>query len=55
MPLAARPADLVLRNARIHTVDPALPEAEAMAVADGVSSGSAPTTTRRHGRARTPG
>ncbi|MET9424619.1 amidohydrolase [Streptomyces sp. NPDC006540] len=35
MPLAARPADLVLRNARIHTVDPALPEAEAMAVADG--------------------
>ncbi|MFJ3104504.1 amidohydrolase [Streptomyces sp. NPDC086835] len=35
MPLAARPADLVLRNARIHTVDPALPEAEAMAEADG--------------------
>jgi predicted amidohydrolase YtcJ len=35
MPLAARPADLVLRNARIHTVDPALPEAGAMAVADG--------------------
>ncbi|MFE6666596.1 amidohydrolase [Streptomyces sp. NPDC057697] len=31
----ARPAQLVLRNARIHTVDPALPEAQAMAVADG--------------------
>ncbi|MFC6065867.1 amidohydrolase [Streptomyces ochraceiscleroticus] len=29
------PADLVLRNARIHTVDPALPEAEALAVRDG--------------------
>ncbi|MEU7487964.1 amidohydrolase [Streptomyces sp. NPDC042319] len=28
-------ADLVLRNARIHTVDPALPEAEALAVRDG--------------------
>ncbi|MFD0344223.1 amidohydrolase [Streptomyces sp. NPDC127117] len=31
----ARPAHLVLRNARIHTVDPALPEAQAMAVVDG--------------------
>ncbi|MEU2837989.1 amidohydrolase [Streptomyces sp. NPDC007076] len=31
----ARPAPLVLRNARIHTVDPALPEAQAMAVVDG--------------------
>ncbi|MFD5189516.1 amidohydrolase [Streptomyces sp. NPDC058357] len=30
-----RPAPLVLRNARIHTVDPALPEAQAMAVVDG--------------------
>ncbi|MEU9591736.1 amidohydrolase [Streptomyces sp. NPDC048193] len=29
------PADLVLRNARIHTVDPALPSAEALAVRDG--------------------
>ncbi|MBZ4019605.1 amidohydrolase [Streptomyces purpurogeneiscleroticus] len=29
------PAELVLRNARIHTVDPALPEAEALAVRDG--------------------
>ncbi|MGC0420854.1 amidohydrolase [Embleya sp. AB8] len=28
-------ADLVLRNARIHTVDPELPEAEALAVVDG--------------------
>ncbi|MER6997308.1 amidohydrolase [Streptomyces sp. NPDC000410] len=28
-------ADLVLRGARIHTVDPALPEAEALAVRDG--------------------
>ncbi|WP_329191576.1 amidohydrolase [Streptomyces sp. NBC_01435] len=28
-------APLVLRNARIHTVDPALPEAQAMAVVDG--------------------
>ncbi|MEU0372721.1 amidohydrolase [Streptomyces sp. NPDC006283] len=35
MPLAAHPADLVLRNARIHTVDPANPEAQAMAVVDG--------------------
>ncbi|MEV5545888.1 amidohydrolase [Streptomyces sp. NPDC052309] len=32
---AAHPADLLLRNARIHTVDPALPEARAMAVSDG--------------------
>ncbi|MEV7717291.1 amidohydrolase [Streptomyces sp. NPDC088184] len=31
----ARPAPLVLRNARIHTVDPVLPEAQAMAVVDG--------------------
>ncbi|MES9509832.1 amidohydrolase [Streptomyces sp. NPDC000609] len=31
----ARPASLVLRNARIHTVDPTLPEAQAMAVVDG--------------------
>ncbi|MCX4736510.1 amidohydrolase [Streptomyces sp. NBC_01363] len=31
----ARPAHLVLRNARIHTVDPAFPEAQAMAVVDG--------------------
>ncbi|MEU9560429.1 amidohydrolase [Streptomyces sp. NPDC048161] len=31
----AHPAPLVLRNARIHTVDPALPEAQAMAVVDG--------------------
>ncbi|MEU9318817.1 amidohydrolase [Streptomyces sp. NPDC048295] len=31
----ASPADLVLRNARIHTVDPSLPEAQAMAVVDG--------------------
>ncbi|WP_299541370.1 amidohydrolase [uncultured Streptomyces sp.] len=30
-----RAADLLVRNARIHTVDPALPSAEAMAVADG--------------------
>lgn len=30
-----RPADLVLRNARIHTVDPELPSAEALAVLDG--------------------
>jgi predicted amidohydrolase YtcJ len=29
------PADLVLRNARIHTVDPSLPEAQALAVRDG--------------------
>lgn len=29
------PADLVLRNARIHTVDPDLPAAEALAVRDG--------------------
>ncbi|MGW0995244.1 amidohydrolase [Streptomyces sp. NPDC002520] len=29
------PADLVLRAARIHTVDPALPEAEALAVTEG--------------------
>ncbi|MEU0848478.1 amidohydrolase [Streptomyces flaveolus] len=29
------PAHLVLRNARIHTVDPALPSAEALAVRDG--------------------
>ncbi|MET8967260.1 amidohydrolase [Streptomyces hydrogenans] len=29
------PADLLLTGARIHTVDPALPEAEAMAVRDG--------------------
>ncbi|MCK8678410.1 amidohydrolase [Streptomyces lichenis] len=29
------PADLVLRGARIHTVDPELPEAEALAVRDG--------------------
>ncbi|MFI5660936.1 amidohydrolase [Streptomyces sp. NPDC051684] len=29
------PADLVLRRARIHTVDPELPEAEALAVRDG--------------------
>ncbi|MEU2672965.1 amidohydrolase [Streptomyces sp. NPDC007164] len=31
----AHPAHLVLRNARIHTVDPAFPEAQAMAVVDG--------------------
>lgn len=30
-----RPADLVLRGARIHTVDPELPSAEALAVLDG--------------------
>ncbi|MFH9738866.1 amidohydrolase [Streptomyces roseolus] len=29
------PADLLLTGARVHTVDPALPEAEAMAVRDG--------------------
>ncbi|MEU6478537.1 amidohydrolase [Streptomyces sp. NPDC047017] len=32
---APSPAQLVLRNARIHTVDPALPSAEALAVRDG--------------------
>ncbi|MDX2294303.1 MULTISPECIES: amidohydrolase family protein, partial [Streptomyces] len=32
---APAPADLLLTGARIHTVDPALPEAEAMAVRDG--------------------
>ncbi|MDI3417668.1 amidohydrolase [Streptomyces luteolus] len=32
---AATPADLVVRGARIHTVDPDLPEAQAMAVRDG--------------------
>ncbi|MEV0495169.1 amidohydrolase [Streptomyces atratus] len=32
----ARPAHLVLRNARIHTVDPNRPEAQAMAVVDGL-------------------
>ncbi|WP_369216786.1 amidohydrolase, partial [Streptomyces flavofungini] len=32
---APSPADLVLRNARIHTVDPVLPAAEALAVRDG--------------------
>ncbi|MFB7850307.1 amidohydrolase [Streptomyces sp. NPDC056053] len=31
----AVPAHLVLRNARIHTVDPALPEVQALAVVDG--------------------
>ncbi|WP_439675180.1 amidohydrolase [Embleya sp. MST-111070] len=31
----SRTADLVLRNALIHTVDPELPEAEALAVRDG--------------------
>ncbi|MER7622300.1 amidohydrolase [Streptomyces sp. NPDC126503] len=31
----ATPADLVLTGARIHTVDPGLPEAEALAVRDG--------------------
>ncbi|MFD7530842.1 amidohydrolase [Streptomyces sp. NPDC059849] len=31
----SRPAHLVLCNARIHTVDPACPEAQAMAVIDG--------------------
>ncbi|MFE7351720.1 amidohydrolase [Streptomyces sp. NPDC057543] len=35
MAIAAHPAHLVLRNARIHTVDPVLPEAQAMAVVDG--------------------
>ncbi|MFG3527065.1 amidohydrolase [Streptomyces sp. NPDC047917] len=35
MACPARPAHLVLRNARIHTVDQALPEAQAMAVVDG--------------------
>ncbi|WP_030624635.1 amidohydrolase [Streptomyces sclerotialus] len=35
MPRPHPAADLVLRNARIHTVDPALPEAEALAVRDG--------------------
>lgn len=30
-----RPADLVLRDARIHTVDPDLPSAQALAVLDG--------------------
>ncbi|MFJ9202419.1 amidohydrolase [Streptomyces flaveolus] len=34
MPIPS-PAHLVLRNARIHTVDPALPSAEALAVRDG--------------------
>ena len=29
------PADLILRNARVTTLDPALPEAEALAVRDG--------------------
>ncbi|RFU87543.1 amidohydrolase [Streptomyces triticagri] len=32
----SRPADLVLRGARIHTVDPQQPEAQALAVRDGV-------------------
>ncbi|MFF3492174.1 amidohydrolase [Streptomyces sp. NPDC002795] len=32
---APEPADLVLRGARIHTVDPELPAAEALAVRDG--------------------
>ncbi|GGT72871.1 amidohydrolase [Streptomyces lateritius] len=32
---SSAPADLVLTGARIHTVDPALPEAEALAVRDG--------------------
>ncbi|MFF5425390.1 MULTISPECIES: amidohydrolase [unclassified Streptomyces] len=32
---SATPADLVLTGARIHTVDPGLPEAEALAVRDG--------------------
>lgn len=35
MAIAAHPAHLVLRNARIHTVDPVVPEAQAMAVVDG--------------------
>ncbi|MEU8528544.1 amidohydrolase [Streptomyces sp. NPDC048629] len=35
MPRTTPPADLVLVNARIHTVDPTLPEAEALAVRDG--------------------
>ncbi|WP_406864530.1 amidohydrolase [Streptomyces sp. HUAS MG47] len=35
MPRTTPPADLVLTNARIHTVDPDLPEAEALAVRDG--------------------
>ncbi|MET9658825.1 amidohydrolase [Streptomyces sp. NPDC006510] len=35
MASTARPAHLVLRNARVHTVDPAFPEAQAMAVIDG--------------------
>ncbi|MFB6553969.1 amidohydrolase [Streptomyces sp. NPDC056405] len=35
MTLAAYPADLVVRNARIHTVDPVLPEVQAMAVSGG--------------------
>jgi predicted amidohydrolase YtcJ len=30
-----RAADLVVRNARIHTVEPAMPEAQAFAVRDG--------------------
>ncbi|WP_030874694.1 amidohydrolase [Streptomyces sp. NRRL S-1868] len=34
-PGAAGPADLVVRSARLYTVDPALPEAEAMAVRGG--------------------
>ncbi|HWG27565.1 MAG TPA: amidohydrolase family protein [Actinospica sp.] len=33
---AAAPADLVVRNARIHTGDPALPSAAAVAIRDGV-------------------
>ncbi|HEY9372799.1 amidohydrolase [Streptomyces sp.] len=35
MPRTTPPADLVLTHARIHTVDPDLPEAEALAVRDG--------------------
>ncbi|NLU66587.1 amidohydrolase [Streptomyces sp. HNM0574] len=34
-PDRAAPADLVVRGARVHTVDPELPEAQALAVRDG--------------------
>ncbi|MEV5340119.1 hypothetical protein AB0K93_16785 [Streptomyces sp. NPDC052676] len=33
--MSPTPADLVLRGARVHTVDPRLPQAEALAVRDG--------------------
>ncbi|MEY9850249.1 amidohydrolase [Streptacidiphilus sp. MAP5-3] len=33
---SAAPADLIIHNAHVHTVDPALPRAQALAVRDGV-------------------